>query len=803
MAKPNQDNKITALYERLSRDDELQGESNSISNQKKYLEDYARQQGFRNIRHFTDDGYSGTNFNRPGFNALLEEVKAGHVATVCVKDMSRFGRNYLQVGFYTEMMFPDKGVRFIAINNSIDSAHPSDNDFTPFLNIMNEWYAKDTSRKIKSVFHARMQDGKRCSGSIPYGYKRLPDDKQTLVVDEEAAAVVRRIFQLASEGIGVTQIAEILKNDKVLIPSAYAEQKGENCRHKSYSDPYAWSNVTVGYILDRQEYLGHTVLGKTIRENFKSKKRRAATPDELMFFPDTHEPIIDQQTWDMAQRLRNRKPKKAANGTYSHRLSGLIFCADCGGRMSYSSPESKHKPEEELFDSDSSFQCSNYRNYQGRDNCTSHFVKTSSLEAVILAAIQKVSRYALENKEEFLRQLQANWETQQSESSDADRKELAGIDRRIGELDVLIRGLYEANVTGKLPDRQFQRLMSQYDSEQAQLEARMKELQVNAEASTEKKADPEKFLALVRKYQDCEELTDAMLYDFIEKVVVHAPTGSRTIYKQQKIDIYFNFIGNYLPPEPEISEEERRAAIDEQQAQRKRENQRRSDERRKARIAALKEAADAGDPEAAAEYEEYLQKKREQSRRQREKLKALKEADPEYIRQMEEKERAKAEKTLEKERQRQKRASRKRKETRSELVARAKNDPEAAEQLAALRAKEAADRAKKKSVQEQRMAEDPEYAAQMRQRQLEYSRRRGDKRKAQLAELKEQAAAGDEAAILALEEHRAYYREASKRSQRKMYADAAAGDPEAIERLENFRQIRRDAYHAKQQEVAI
>ena len=801
MAKTSQDNKITALYERLSRDDELQGESNSISNQKKYLEDYARQQGFRNIRHFTDDGYSGTNFNRPGFNALLEEVKAGRVAVLCVKDMSRFGRNYLQVGFYTEMLFPDKGVRFIAINNSIDSAHPSDNDFTPFLNIMNEWYAKDTSRKIKSVFHARMQDGKRCSGAIPYGYTRLPDDKQTLVVDEEAAEVIRRIFQLASEGTGVTQIAEILKNDKVLIPSAYADRKNENC-NKKYSDPYGWSSVTVGYILDRQEYLGHTVLGKTIRDNFKSKKRRAATLDELMFFPDTHEPIIDQQTWDMAQRLRKRKPKKVANGTYTHRLSGLIYCADCGGRMSYSSPESKHKPEDRQFDSDSSFQCSHYRNYGGRDNCTSHFVKTSSLEAVILTAIQKVSRYALTNKDDFLRQIQANWEIQQTESSDADRKELAGIDRRIGELDVLIRGLYEANLLGKIPDRQFQRLMAQYDSEQAQLEARMQELQANANVSTVKKADPERFLALLRKYQDCTELTDAMLYDFIEKVEVHAPTGSRTIYKQQRIDIYFNFIGNYLPPESEISEEERRAAIDEQQAQKKQEKGRRCYERKKEKLAALEEAAKT-DPEAAARYEEYLQKKREQSRRYREKLKALKEADPEYIRQMEEKERVKAEKVLEKERQRQERASRKRKETRSELVARAKTDSEAAEQLAALRAKEAEDRAKKKAVQEQRMAEDPEYAAQMRLRQLEYSRRHSDDRKAKLADMKERVAAGDEAAILALEEHRAYHREASKRSQRKMYQEAAEGVPEAVERKELFLQKRRDAYHAKQQEVVI
>ena len=255
MAKTKQ-SKITALYERLSRDDEMQGESNSITTQKQYLEDYARQQGFTNIRHFTDDGYSGTTFNRPGFNALLAEVEAGRVETVIVKDMSRFGRNYLQVGFYTEIMFPNKGIRFIAINNSIDSANPTDNDFTPFLNIMNEWYARDTSNKIKTVFRARMQDGKRCSGSVPYGYKRLQGDKQTFVIDEEAAEVVRRVYQLTCEGVGATQIANILTSENILIPSAHAKANNpENCRHGDYFSSTMWNTTTIGYILDRQEYM--------------------------------------------------------------------------------------------------------------------------------------------------------------------------------------------------------------------------------------------------------------------------------------------------------------------------------------------------------------------------------------------------------------------------------------------------------------------------------------------------------------------------------------------------------------------
>lgn len=278
--------KITALYERLSRDDEQIGESNSIQNQKMYLEEFARQKGLRNIRHFSDDGYSGTNFNRPGFTALLEEIEAGRVETLVVKDLSRFGRNYLQVGYYTEIVFPKKGVRFIAINNSVDSANPTDNDLTPFLNIMNEWYAKDTSNKIKAVFKSRMKNGLRCSGSIPYGYKRTKDDKQQLLVDEPAAEVVRSIFRLARQGMGVTTIAGIMTEEKNLIPSAYAAKHfPENCRHIEIANPYQWNATTVGYILDRQEYLGHTVLGKSICENFKTKQRRAATSDELMIFP--------------------------------------------------------------------------------------------------------------------------------------------------------------------------------------------------------------------------------------------------------------------------------------------------------------------------------------------------------------------------------------------------------------------------------------------------------------------------------------------------------------------------------------
>ena len=792
--------KITALYERLSRDDEQIGESNSIQNQKMYLEEFARQKGLRNIRHFSDDGYSGTNFNRPGFTALLEEIDAGRVETLVVKDLSRFGRNYLQVGYYTEIVFPKKGVRFIAINNSVDSANPTDNDLTPFLNIMNEWYAKDTSNKIKAVFKSRMKNGLRCSGSIPYGYKRTKDDKQQLLVDEPAAEVVRSIFRLACQGMGVTTIASIMTEEKNLIPSAYAAKHfPENCRHIEITNPYQWNATTVGYILDRQEYLGHTVLGKSICENFKTKQRRAATSDELMIFPDTHEAIIDQDTWDIARKIRLNKKPRVANGTYTHRLSGLIYCADCGARMGYISPESKHGDTH--YDSDSAFQCGNYRSTTGE--CVSHFVKTSVLEAAISQAIQTVSKYVLENEAEFVSQLKAVWNENKAKHTDTGQQELWEAEKRISELDSMIQNLYESSMKGLLPERQVQRMIQQYDEEQILLERRITELKGQIEVETAKEAETDRFIALVKKYKDCTELTDTMLYAFIDRIEVHEATGGRTIYRQQNIDIHFNFIGNYYPPVEAVSEEERIAAIEAEQLRKKQEKGKRSTERRKQKLDALRAAAEAGDPEAVAKYEEHLAIQRERNRKHRQKLQEAREADPEYINQLEEKERIKREKMLETERKRIERANRKKKLTRKELKDAAKTDPEAAKAWEALKAKEAEARQRKKEREEARMAADPEYAAMMAERKAEYVRTRTARRKAEHEALVELAKTDEEAARK-LAEKRKYQSEATVRCYQKMKADAEAGDPEAIRRYEATLAKRRDEYHkkkARQEEV--
>ena len=785
--------KITALYERLSRDDEQAGESNSIQNQKKYLEEYARQHGLRNIRHFYDDGYSGTNFNRPGFAALLEEIEAGRVETLVVKDLSRFGRNYLQVGYYTEILFPKKGVRFIAINNNVDSATPQDNDFTPFLNIMNEWYAKDTSNKIKAIFKSRMKDGMRCSGSIPYGYKREPDDKQTLIVDEPAAEVVRKIFRLACQGNSTTAIADILTAEQVLIPAAYAAlHNPKNCRHKSVKDPCRWNATTVGYILDRQEYLGHTVLGKSICENFKTKQRRAATPDELMIFPDTHEAIIDQDTWDIARKIRMKKKPRVANGTYSYRLSGLVYCADCGARMGFISPDARHGDKH--YDSDSAFQCGNYRSAAAE--CVSHYVKTSVLEAAVLQAIQTVSKYVLENEAEFIDQLRAVWNEHQTRATNSGQQELAEARKRMSDLDGKIQKLYESALNGLLPERQAQRMIQQYDEEQILLEKRIEELESLVQQDEIKEVDTSRFIALVKKYRDCEELTDTMLYAFIDRIEVHEATGGRTVYRQQKIDIHFNFIGNYYPPEETISEEERIAAIEADQLRKKQEKGKRAAERKKQKLEALRMAAEAGDPEAISKYEEHLANQRERNQKRRQKLKEAREADPEYLSQLEEKERIKHEKMLETERKRMERASRKKKLTRAELKEKAKTDPVAAKEWEALKTKEAEARQRKKEREEARMAADPEYAAMMAERKAEYVRTRTAKRKAEHDALVELAKT-DAEATRKLAEMRKYQSEATLRSRQKMVADAEAGDPDAIARYEATLAKRRENYQKK------
>ena len=739
------DNRITALYERLSRDDEMQGESNSITNQKKYLEDYAVQHGFGNIQHFSDDGYSGTNLNRPAFNSLLTEIEADRVGTVIVKDMSRFGRNYLQVGFYTEMMFPKKNVRFIAVNNGVDSANPADDDFTPFLNIMNEWYAKDTSKKIKAVFKAKMRDGKRVSGAVPYGYYRKPEDKQTLYVDEASASVVRRIFQLACDGMGATAIADTLSEDKILIPSAYARQNHpEDCQCTNYHDPYTWNATTVGYILNRREYLGHTVLGKTTRDNFKTKRKRIANEDELLVFYNTHEAIIDQETYDKAQRMRKRVSPRRNSEKPAHRLSGLLYCADCGSRLAYINSKPK---DGKIYDSNQAFRCSRYHNKY--HSCTGHYIKASTIEMLIYQATKRVSQYVLKDEKEFVEQLKAQYELQCEKDNTDDKKELLEAKRRMMDLDDLIKGLYENFTLGRLPERQFNRLMTEYDTEQSSLEQRISELETATERISTKAVQIDKFVRLVKKYRDFEELTTPMLNDFIEKVVIHEAEGGRTKDRTQQVDIYFNFIGNFVLP---LSEDE---------------------------------------------YKAILEKGRQNNRKRSEKMRELRMSDPEYRAKMEEKERL----ALEREKKRQERATKKKKIALAELKERAEKGNQEAVREREERRAIARERSRKSAEKRKQRAEnDPEYAKYLEERNAEYNRRHTARRKEQMEALRARAEAGDQEAQSQLAERKQYQVRATVKSYRKMREDALNGDPIAKVRYEKTLAMRREAYHAKKSE---
>ena len=531
--------RYTALYERLSKDDKLQGESNSISNQKEYLAEYARKNGFINIKHYTDDGYTGRNFNRPGFQTLLADVEAGKVGTIIVKDMSRFGRNYLQVGLYTEILFPKKDVRFLAINNSVDSDSPTENDFTPFLNIMNEWYAKDTSTKIKSIFLSRMNEGKRCSGSIPYGYNRLPSDKQMLVVDPVASKVVKHIFELATERKGPAEIARILTEEQMLIPSAYTLQyHPEQCNQKAEMGNCNWSNTTVNAILNRQEYLGHTILRKTIATRFKTDERRFATENEKLFFPNTHEPIISQELWDTAQKCLVRRPNKYRNGEMKEQsiFTGFVFCSDCGSRMSFENHY--YKNGEPYF----SYRCSSYGNDTSK--CTIHYISEKSLSQLVLHSIQRISSKVVQDEDAFCDLLKKEWQAKNEAVPKKSKKELVSAQRRYEELDTMISGLYENFVSAMIPERQYKSLMSKYDAEQAELETRIEQLQKQMTETKTVAIDTKKFVEVIKKHTEPTAMTREMVCDLIDKIVIHEAVGKKP-NREQQIDIYYNFIGKF------------------------------------------------------------------------------------------------------------------------------------------------------------------------------------------------------------------------------------------------------------------
>ena len=530
--------KITPLYERLSRDDELQGESNSISNQKQMLEDFARRNGLPNPTHFTDDGISGTRFDRPGFLAMMEEVEAGRVEAIVIKDMSRLGRDYLKVGQVMEVL-RQRGVRLIAINDGVDSLK-GDDDFTPFRNIMNEFYARDTSRKIRSVFKSKGMSGKHLTGTVIYGYL-WDENREHWLVDEEAAEVVRRIFSLTLEGYGPYQIAYKLSADRIEIPVVHLARFNEGVnRSKPVKDPYGWGSSTIVNILKKREYLGHTINFKT-RKHFKDKKSHYVSEDEWTIFENTHEAIIDQPTFDLVQKIRSNVRRYPNGWGEAAPLTGLLYCADCGGKMYVHRTNNGKRI--------SQYTCSNYTKIPCGTLCpTQHRINESAVLTLVSDTLRAIAEYSRNDRTEFIHTVQETQVAQQSADISKKRRRLAAAQKRAGELEKLICKIYEDNALGKLPDARYRALDAQYAKEQDTLEIEIAELEKAVTGYEQSQKSAEKFIALIDKYENFDTLTNTMLNEFVEKILVHERARKGSQDTTQEIEIYFNFLGRYIPP---------------------------------------------------------------------------------------------------------------------------------------------------------------------------------------------------------------------------------------------------------------
>ena len=546
--------KITALYERLSRDDfgkddDQQRESNSISNQKAMLEEFAARQGFTNIVHFTDDGISGTCFDRPGFLAMMKEVEAGNVEYLCIKDMSRMGRDYLKVGQIMEIL-RQRGVRLIAINDGVDSAR-GDDDFTPFRNIMNEYYARDTSRKIRSTFQSKGKSGKHLTGTVIYGYL-WNEARDQWLVDPEAADVVKRIFAMTIDGYGPYQIASKLKSEKVLIPSAYLAQHGEGVnKNKTFKDVYGWGSSTICNILEKREYLGHTINFKT-RKHFKDKKSHYVPEDEWTIFENTHEPIIDQQTFDLVQKIRGNVRRYPDGWGEAAPLTGLLYCADCGGKMYVHRTNNGKRI--------SQYTCSQYSKVPVGKLCTTqHRINEDVVLSLVSEMLKAIAEYAKHDRAEFVRVVQEAQSSQQTAEVRKQRTRLATAKQRVSELEVLLCKIYEDNILGKLSDSRYATLDAQYEKEQSELTAEISALEKAIKSYETHEKDADRFIALIDKYENFDKLTIAMLNEFIEKILVHERDRKGSIQTTQEVEIYFNFVGRFVPPafgEVELTPEE-------------------------------------------------------------------------------------------------------------------------------------------------------------------------------------------------------------------------------------------------------
>ena len=531
---------ITALYPRLSHEDELQGESNSISNQKRILETYAKQNGFSNLRWYTDDGYSGANFQRPGFQAMLADIEAGKVGTVIVKDMSRLGRNYLQVGMYTEMIFPQKGVRFIAINDGVDSAQ-GENDFAPLRNIFNEWLVRDTSKKIKAVKRSKGMSGKPITSKPVYGY--LMDEDENFIIDEEAAPVVRQIYSLCLAGNGPTKIARMLTEQQIPTPGTLEYRRTGSTRRYHPGYECKWATNTVVHLLENREYTGCLVNFKTEKPSYKLKHSIENPPEKQAVFENHHEPIIDRETWERVQELRKQR-KRPNRYDEVGLFSGILFCADCGSVM-YQQRYQTDKRKQDCYI------CGSYKKRTA--DCTAHFIRTDLLTAGVLSNLRKVTSYAAKHEARFMKLLIEQNEDGDRRRNAAKKKELEAAEKRIAELSAIFKRLYEDSVTGRISDERFTELSADYEAEQKELKERAARLREELSKAQEATANAEKFMNVVRRHTTIEELTPTLLLEFVEKIVVHESVAldgkRRGKLRRQEIEIYYSFVGKVELPD--------------------------------------------------------------------------------------------------------------------------------------------------------------------------------------------------------------------------------------------------------------
>lgn len=539
--KYNYGGDVTALYARLSKDDDLVGDSNSIVHQKEILAKYAKEHGFTNIEFYVDDGFSGTNFNRPDFQRMMADAEEGKISTVIVKDMSRFGRDYIMVGYYTEIYFSNLDIRFIAINDNVDSNIQTENDLTPFKNVFNEWYARDTSKKIRAVFKAKGNSGKHLTTNPPFGYKKDPDDKDKWIIDEEAAATVRRIFQMYVDGYRISEIGHKLTEEKVETPILYYMNRGIKTNARS-EYPEIWDSMSIKYILDQTAYAGHTVNFQTAVKSYKTKKQVNLPRNQWVIFRNTQEAIIDEKTFETVQQMRKAKRARTKYNE-PNMFSGLLYCADCGNHLTIQRVARNRKMD--------NFSCATYRKKK-KGLCSCHRILVSDLETIVKEDLQKVCEYVLFHEKEFTDEYLSGSKRETVKFQAKTKAELKRLYERQEDIGRIIRKLYEDNVNGRITDERFDFLVKSYEDEGQELKRQMQDLKRSLTDSEQDEEKLSKFLKMVKTYSEIRELTPEILNSFVEKIVI-SETEWYAGRKMQEVKIIYKFVGAIRLPQYDVS----------------------------------------------------------------------------------------------------------------------------------------------------------------------------------------------------------------------------------------------------------